>query len=385
MGTRTPALILFWLVWANAASHEQASNASVPEEGARVVPTESDTPHWLPEDLKEYDGFTDALQAAFPDQHSPQTQVMVGRIKQWHKKTDAMGLPKAAIFVLAKDIHCGSQCMVKKDGCTHLKSIGNLARSLETNVFSKYPYPLIIFHEDWNEPDLQQIADAAPSTLVVWHRINMGAGALPTYLDTQGRDHVIRAFKAVHKNGNFSLPGKDGTGFHGFGYRMMCRFFSGLIHHAPLLREMDYYMRLDGGDSRLDTVNKDPFALLRDNKAIYGYFDEPKRHGRANASPPPSLALRHCINIFLEKHQNYAPKFDSSRLKSYPLPDSHKEVKHIQACALSHAGHVAPSLPLNLHQCGDYPTKQKGTIKLLESYKHPTNPFFAYNNFEVRE
>jgi hypothetical protein len=30
---------------------------------------------------------------------------------------------------------------------------------------------------------------------------------------------------------------------------MMCRLFAGLLIHAPLLREFDYYIRVDGGDS----------------------------------------------------------------------------------------------------------------------------------------
>lgn len=34
---------------------------------------------------------------------------------------------------------------------------------------------------------------------------------------------------------------------------MMCRLFSGLLFHAPVMREFDYYIRVDGGDSRWGT------------------------------------------------------------------------------------------------------------------------------------
>ena len=49
---------------------------------------------------------------------------------------------------------------------------------------------------------------------------------------------------------------------------LMCRFYAGLIHHAPLARRLDYYLRIDG-DSRLQSVKQDPFELMKRKGAKY--------------------------------------------------------------------------------------------------------------------
>ena len=257
---------------------------------------------WLPENVREYEHFSETIDAMFPGQFSEKTQRDTSQLRHWFKN-EGKGLMKAAIFVLVKPIHCGPRCSTGPSGpnkgtdCSHLKSMENLASSLEKRIFSARDggvglrYPLIIFHDDWNEEDINVIARAAKSTLVLGHRIEFDAAALPLHLGER-RDRVLSSFRAIHPEGNLSMPCKN---CHDYGYRIMCRFFAGLIHHAPLLRELDYYMRLDGGDSRLDGLARDPFALLESRGAIYGYFMEPKR----KAIPLPARALMHCIHQFL--------------------------------------------------------------------------------------
>ena len=50
---------------------------------------------------------------------------------------------------------------------------------------------------------------------------------------------------------------------------------AGLIFHAPLLREFDYYMRMDGGDSRIRgfgvASSTDPFRFFEAKGLRYGY------------------------------------------------------------------------------------------------------------------
>ena len=237
---------------------------------------------WLPESDSNYPHISESLAAAFPDQYSDKAMNTVDRLRAHLQANDAKNLPRAAVFTLAKNIKCRQGECNQGKGCSQSESVALLAASLEKNLFQRTPYPFIIFHEDWEDSDFDAVVRAAPSTLVVWHKINMVEPGLPEYVDvhpvsgaTGRRAAVVEAFKAVHMKGDLSLGSKDGKGFHGFGYRMMCRFFSGLVHHAPLLREVDYYMRLDGGDSRLDTVTQDPFAVMRTKGARYGYYEEP--------------------------------------------------------------------------------------------------------------
>ena len=59
-------------------------------------------------------------------------------------------------------------------------------------------------------------------------------------------------------------------GYHGYGYRLMCRFFAGLIVHAPPVSLFDYYWRLDNGDSRVVRIREDPFSALMSTQGALG-------------------------------------------------------------------------------------------------------------------
>jgi len=53
----------------------------------------------------------------------------------------------------------------------------------------------------------------------------------------------------------------------------MCRFFAGIIFHAPVMREFDFYLRIDGGDSRLTSLAPtDLFAMFQQRQLAYGYL-----------------------------------------------------------------------------------------------------------------
>ena len=322
---------------------------------------------WLTESETNFPNINEALASAFPDQHSEATQGTVARLRNHLQANDAKGLPRAAVFTLAKNIKCRQGECNQGKGCSQSQSVALLAASLENTLFKRSPYPLIIFHEDWEDSDFAPVVQAAPSTLVIWHKINMAEQGLPDYVDvhpdsgvTGRRDRIIDAFKAVHMKGDLTLGSKDGKGFHGFGYRMMCRFFSGLVHHAPLLREVDYYMRLDGGDSRLDSVTQDPFAVMRAKGARYGYYEEPK-----HCCAIPSYVLRHCIasllvdNATIHKNMSSVPK-----VFQYDTPANFKSFKNLK--------------------CGDLaPHGGVSKIPLIPSHVRSGMPFFAFNNFEV--
>mgnify|MGYP001987381980 CR=1 FL=1 len=110
------------------------------------------------------------------------------------------------------------------------------------------PYPIVVFHTDWPREVREWVASASRST-VLWQQINFDEETLPYGAGQYGgskeqRDAVLEFLRPYHPHGiRYTSPG-----YHGYGYRLMCRFFAGLIHHAPLLRELDYYMRLDGGN-----------------------------------------------------------------------------------------------------------------------------------------
>jgi hypothetical protein len=237
-----------------------------------------------------YPGLGDAIGRIF--ETTSKTSSDIFKIREYHNKFSPDKV-RAAVVILAKSIHCGINCESpnarKKgiSGCTQLQSVSNLIVSLASKTLLS-SYPIIIFHEDWTQEDMDQVLlfrkqyflklqthlqmpeEAVP---IFWQKVNFGETSLPLYMDN--REAIVRFMRQAHPNCDVTISNLQ---LHGFGYRTMCRFFSGLIFHAPLLNEFDYFLRLDGGDSRLRQVNSDPFITLKLNSAIYGYT---KHFGKA--------------------------------------------------------------------------------------------------------
>lgn len=215
------------------------------------------------------------------------------KIRALHASYPA-GKPKAAVFILAYPIHCGPSCEapMSAPGCTQIVAIKRTLETLAKNFFSKYEYPVVIFHPDWTAAD-RAAAEAKSTVPIFWQRIKMDEGTLPEYYE---RDSVLQYFRSKHPQGNVELPNKK---MHGYGYRMMCRFFGGLIFHAPLMREFDYYMRLDGGDSRLDHVGNDPFLEMQEKSYGYGFVKY--------ASTKPVAGLMDSYRHFLHSTAGVVP------------------------------------------------------------------------------
>ena len=64
------------------------------------------------------------------------------------------------------------------------------------------------------------------------------------------------------------------------GYYHMCRFFNYLMFHSQTLKQFEYVWRMDGNIALSRPITCDPFAVLRDTRALYGFYrwdhQEPK-------------------------------------------------------------------------------------------------------------
>lgn len=184
---------------------------------------------------------------------------------------------RAGVVLLLKDLRCGGRpCKqnAKWGKCTYLdqaiRSIGSLLRP--ESLMGKYPqYPILLYHSDWTRSDQQTVERASglgeKGHRAWWQRVTFGPESLPPYLYDVNR--TVAGWRELHVGGDLTRATKDNI--HGFGYMLMCRLYSGLIHHAPLARKLDYYLRVDG-DSRLSKVNGDPFARMASNGKKYATF-----------------------------------------------------------------------------------------------------------------
>jgi len=174
------------------------------------------------------------------------------------------------IVMLAFPTHCGEDC---RRGNRHTQdwNVAKMVDSLERFWFAPFQthYPLTIFHEDYNETQQANVKRWTRSP-ITFSKVDFSPKSLPVYLHDQF-SAMMTAVKPAHRNGNLWLPSMRGT-YHGFGYRMMCRFFGGGVMHHPALAEYTWYMRVDAGDSRLTgPFTSDPFVMMIRGRFKYGY------------------------------------------------------------------------------------------------------------------
>ena len=217
--------------------------------------------------------------------------------------------PRGAVTILAFQANCGEDCT---RGNKHDQSwnVANMAAALDEYFFSRHgAYPLVIHHEDLTDEQRQRINVQTRSSAVVWQRVNFNfEAALPQYYDSAA---VIADVNSSHRGGNLSSPSMRGT-FHGFGYRTMCRFYSALVMFSPLLLQVDWYLRVDGGDSRINRAwPQDVFAYLQAKQYAYAY------EGIAKAAENPRL------DMALRRYEQAHPKVKVDAALRKPFVDAH--------------------------------------------------------------
>lgn len=179
------------------------------------------------------------------------------------------------IVLLAFQTHCGEDCY-RGNVHTQFWNVNNMVKSIIRNVFVKYKYPIVIFEEDYDTFQKNKIKNSYSN--VVFKKVDFSPKSFPNYLNI---DKVRLQVETSHRNKNISAPSMRGT-FHGFGYRMMCRFYAYFI--LKRLEEYDWYMRVDAGDSRFTGKFKfDIFEFMEKNSYKYGY------HAVSTAAPNKRL------------------------------------------------------------------------------------------------
>lgn len=282
---------------------------------------------------------------------------------------------RAGVVFLLKDLRDASgqpYRQNKKWGkCTYLDQAIRSARSVlqKGSLLGKFPkYPLLFYHADWRDEDKHKLetavgVNADTAYRAWWHPVVFGPDALPPYLYDVNR--TVGGWSSLHVAGDLRRETK--SNIHGFGYMLMCRFYAGLIHHAPLVRKLDYYLRIDG-DSRLQSVAADPFAMMRTKGAKYATLGGGYRETAGSAVALPTLyAKTNAVKTDL-----WTSSGCSANAVACPStkPRNHKASA---PCALRCVFDV-PSAPQNV----------KLPVPLCRgAAKGPPNCPSFYNNFEV--
>eukprot|EP00519_Triparma_laevis_P003987 CAMPEP_0182502192 /NCGR_PEP_ID=MMETSP1321-20130603/12968_1 /TAXON_ID=91990 /ORGANISM="Bolidomonas sp., Strain RCC1657" /LENGTH=468 /DNA_ID=CAMNT_0024707027 /DNA_START=39 /DNA_END=1445 /DNA_ORIENTATION=- len=223
--------------------------------------------------------FQDTVMGMFSKGYTEETMANIKAIRELHA-TYPEDRPKACAFMLAFPTRCGDPCI---RGNKHDQSwnVMHMAAALEAQIWSSpgvnFHYPVVIYHDDYTA-EQKAAVESATKSKIFWFQVNFGAASLPDYISREDINEKVAHQHYPHdRTGNIELP-HSRKHFHGFGYRNMCRFFGGIIFHSPLVREFDYYWRLDGGDSRLRWPNRpddyvyDIFKDLKVKNRLYGYI-----------------------------------------------------------------------------------------------------------------
>eukprot|EP01059_Diplonema_ambulator_P029952 TRINITY_DN499_c0_g1_i12.p1 TRINITY_DN499_c0_g1~~TRINITY_DN499_c0_g1_i12.p1 ORF type:complete len:638 (+),score=180.87 TRINITY_DN499_c0_g1_i12:1203-3116(+) len=136
------------------------------------------------------------------------------------------------------------------------KPIEKALALVQENFLACWPYPVHVFKEGVTQKYKDNIRAVTTSRVTfteIGHLFdippnNITMGTLNFWIDVM----------------------KYGRGHH-FGYRMMCRFFSGIFAQYTFLKQYDYYWRLDTDSWIREPVLVDPFRHMVVKKCRYGH------------------------------------------------------------------------------------------------------------------
>ncbi|KAH9598118.1 Glycosyl transferase [Trypanosoma melophagium] len=137
--------------------------------------------------------------------------------------------------------------------------VSDMLPRLEVFFLKRYSYPVHIFYENISDDVRLAISAAIPSAYrVELEDVSRFWGSLPDGIS----EEKLRTWMSTVSQRKAQ----------GRGYRIMCRFWAGLVWQLPSLDGYDYYWRLDD-DSFLTTyVPCDVFQVMHWHQCSYGYM-----------------------------------------------------------------------------------------------------------------
>lgn len=166
--------------------------------------------------------------------------------------------------------------------------VNNALPRLDEYFVSCFPYPVLVFHEDAPDAQKQAIIRALPKgqnsmkKRMLLDRQQQESPQRQQREDGQSSslvrfDDVSEIWKNLPPQVSLSklktwLNDPLQKKFQGRGYRIMCRFWAGLVWLRKSLDEFEYYWRLDTDSILTRPVLIDPFRLVfLQKKCVYGF------------------------------------------------------------------------------------------------------------------
>lgn len=136
------------------------------------------------------------------------------------------------------------------------KSIGNL----EERFNSRYKYPYVFLNDkEFTEEFKGRLSKTTDGRASFGH-VDAGTWNMPQEIDKE------RAKKAWEGMGRAGVPYANMESYHN-----MCRFFSRSFYKHPLVKDYEFYWRVEPDVQFRCDIDEDPFEYLRKNKKKYGF------------------------------------------------------------------------------------------------------------------
>ncbi|KAJ2636064.1 alpha-1,2-mannosyltransferase ktr1 [Coemansia sp. RSA 1286] len=130
-------------------------------------------------------------------------------------------------------------------------------RQLEDRFNRNHQYPYIFLNDVPFTEEFKQGVQALTKAEVKFGELDEQSWGIPSWIDQERYEEVKRVAQYPHGN-------KDS-------YRKMCRFQAGYLHRHPLLRDLEYYWRIEPDVEYFCDIDYDPFVFMKQNGIKYGW------------------------------------------------------------------------------------------------------------------
>ncbi|KAJ2753170.1 hypothetical protein GGI19_003318 [Coemansia pectinata] len=161
-------------------------------------------------------------------------------------------------------------------------------RELEDRWNHKFNYPYIFLNDKPFSDEFKQGIRDLTKAPVQFGVLEPGTWGYPEWIDKE---------KAKKERETASyIKG------HSESYRFMCRFQSGFIHKHPLLRDLEFYWRIEPDVHYYCDIDYDPFLYMKKNGLKYGWNIAP------NEYEPTVRTLWNTTKEFIKKNPQMIPE-----------------------------------------------------------------------------
>ncbi|KAJ1787726.1 alpha-1,2-mannosyltransferase ktr1 [Coemansia sp. RSA 2399] len=146
---------------------------------------------------------------------------------------------------------------------SELEGMRSTIRQLEDRFNRRFEYPYMFLNDEDFTEEFKKGIRAMTKAQVYFGKLPASHWGLSEYVN---EDEVQAALK---RNKDRYIYGGS------YSYRLMCRYQAGFVHKHPLLKDLEYYWRIEPGVSYFCDLPYDPFKYMKDNKLVYGYTISP--------------------------------------------------------------------------------------------------------------